>query len=152
MGKIDASELINKLTSSLEFAEECLKLHEGKVEDFKEEIDNFKYLLGLVKYEEESVGVSDFVPPKHASDKFGKADYIREDGSVDWERVPTDTLVEIRDVEGEDWKLRYFHRYTEYNGNFKYETFCKGYSSKLLDDDEEPTVGWRQCRLYEGEK
>lgn len=41
---------------------------------------------------------------------------------VDWDNVPVDTLVRVRDSESEEWKLRYFSGFLKYD-SFKYETW-----------------------------
>lgn len=64
---------------------------------------------------------------------------------VDWNSVPVDTLVRVRDDENGEWLLRYF---CEWNGDMdrKYSTFPNGRSSKTATYYIE---NWRFCELVE---
>mgnify|MGYP006911641027 CR=1 FL=1 len=65
------------------------------------------------------------------------------EGGVDWKDVPVDTLVKVRDSEDEEWKLRYFIKFSE-GADFPYKVWANGRTSKT-------TIGffetWRYCEL-----
>lgn len=63
---------------------------------------------------------------------------------VDWNKVPVDTLVRVRDFETDNWKLRYFAGFFEYD-SLKYATWNSGRTSKTTDD----FMNWRFCELVE---
>lgn len=63
---------------------------------------------------------------------------------VDWSNVPVDTLVRVRDFETDNWKLRYFAGFFEYD-SLKYATWNSGRTSKTTDD----FMNWRFCELVE---
>lgn len=70
-----------------------------------------------------------------------------EEPEVDWDNVPVDTLVRVRDDENGEWLLRYF---CEWNGDMdrKYSTFPNGRTSKTATYYIE---NWRFCELVEDE-
>lgn len=72
---------------------------------------------------------------------------------VDWENVPVDTLVRVRNSEDDKWLLRYFHLYCEdavaLKYNRKYKTFDRGATSKTC---MYPDESWRYCELVEEEE
>lgn len=70
-------------------------------------------------------------------------------GIVDWKNVPVDTKVLVSD-NGESWERRYFKRYTEENGEYKYICFDNGCTLWSVGD-EYCEAGWRYCKLAEGE-
>ena len=49
---------------------------------------------------------------------------------VDWSKVPVDTLVRVKDFEGEEWVLRYFKEIDENCEESKYVTWIAGSTSK----------------------
>ena len=67
---------------------------------------------------------------------------------VDWNKVPVDTLVRVRNRESEDWRLMYFKELrTDYV--FKMHiTWKDGKTSKTAEGD---CVGWQYCELVEDE-
>ena len=71
---------------------------------------------------------------------------------VDWENVPVDTLVRVRNSEDDKWLLRYFHIYCEdavaLKYDRKYKTFDRGATSKTC---MYPDESWRYCELVEDE-
>ena len=71
---------------------------------------------------------------------------------VDWDNVPVDTLVRVRNSEDDKWLLRYFHLYCEdavaLKYNRKYKTFDRGATSKTC---MYPDESWRYCELVEDE-
>lgn len=71
-----------------------------------------------------------------------------EEPEVDWNKVPIDTLVRVKnDKEEEAWTLRYF---CEFDGDTdrKYGTFPNGRTSKTATYYIE---SWRYCELVEEE-
>lgn len=70
-----------------------------------------------------------------------------EEPEVDWNNVPVDTLVRVRDNDNEEWVLRYF---CEWDGDMdcKYRTFPNGRTSKTATYYIE---NWRFCELVEVE-
>ena len=75
-----------------------------------------------------------------------------EEPEVDWDNVPGDTLVRVRNSEDDKWMLRYFHLYCEdavaLKYNRKYKTFDRGATSKTC---MYPDESWRYCELVEDE-
>ena len=69
---------------------------------------------------------------------------------VDWGKVPVDTLVRVRDYKTDNWKLRYFAGFLEYDA-LKYETWNSGRTSKTADGTDD-SMCWRFCELVEEEE
>lgn len=69
---------------------------------------------------------------------------------VDWDNVPVDTLVRVRDGEYEKWRLRYFSGFFEYD-SLKYATWNSGRTSKTAEGTDDFTT-WRYCELVEEEE
>ena len=71
---------------------------------------------------------------------------------MDWNNVPVDTLVRVRNSEDDKWLLRYFHLYCEdevaLKYNRKYKTFHLGATRKTC---MYPDESWRYCELVEDE-
>lgn len=77
------------------------------------------------------------------------ADYVEPPKpEVDWDNVPVDTLVRVRNRESKDWNLRYFKRF-EPNWFPHFVTWADGKTSKTVDyfAAEE----WKYCELVEDE-
>ena len=68
-----------------------------------------------------------------------------EEPEVDWDNVPVDTLVRVRDSVSEDWRLMYFKEYYR-DCQYRYETWVDGKTSKTAEGD---CVGWQYCELVE---
>ncbi len=72
---------------------------------------------------------------------------------VDWNKVPVDTLVRVRDNESGKWILRYFkgfsRTYSSYPPGYDYEVWGGGTTSVTA---EECTERWRYCELVEDEE
>lgn len=67
---------------------------------------------------------------------------------VDWNKVPVDTLVRVRNRESEDWRLMYFKEFrTDYVFK-RHITWKDGKTSKTAEGD---CVGWQYCELVEEE-
>lgn len=74
----------------------------------------------------------------------------KEPSKVDWDKVPVDTLVRVRDGEYEKWRLRYFSGFFEYD-SLKYATWNSGRTSKTAEGTDDFTT-WRYCELVEEEE
>lgn len=69
---------------------------------------------------------------------------------VDWNNVPVDTLVRVRDnSEGEEWTLRYFKGFDEEGYVEKFRTWVDGATSKTAEGEYED---WMCCELVEDEE
>ena len=67
---------------------------------------------------------------------------------VDWDNVPVDTLVRVRDFESEEWTLRYFKGIDgEFPGS-KFMAWDGGSTSKTAYGDY---TRWKYCELVEDE-
>lgn len=64
---------------------------------------------------------------------------------VDWDNVPVDTLVRVRDYEDEKWYLRYFKGIDD-SSKYRFETWESGATSITASDD---TENWKYCELAE---
>lgn len=73
-----------------------------------------------------------------------------EEPKVDWNNVPVDTLVRVRDGEYEKWRLRYFAGFFEYD-SLKYATWNSGRTSKTAEGTDDFKT-WRYCELVEEEE
>lgn len=69
---------------------------------------------------------------------------------VDWDNVPVDTLVRVRDNEDDEWTLRYFKGLSRtpsaYPPGYDYEVWALGATSVTAEGD---TERWRYCELVE---
>ena len=69
---------------------------------------------------------------------------------VDWENVPVDTLVRVRDNEDDEWLLRYFKGFSrvfsDYPSGYDYEVWASGATSVTT---EGCTERWVYCELVE---
>lgn len=69
---------------------------------------------------------------------------------VDWSKVPVDTLVRVRDNEGDEWVLRYFDSFEDENfrsmSGHNYRVFADGATSVTGRDYVEQ---WKYCKLAE---
>lgn len=72
-----------------------------------------------------------------------------EEHKVDWNNVPVDTLVRVKDEKEDVWALRYFSEWVE-NGDFgMYRTFPHGTTSKTTTYNY--SEYWVYCELVEDE-
>lgn len=80
-----------------------------------------------------------------------------EEPEVDWDKVPVDTLVRVRDYEDDEWLLRYFKGFNSaghpQNTNPDvttryYEVCALGATSVTAEWD---TESWKYCELVEDE-
>ena len=67
---------------------------------------------------------------------------------VDWNKVPVDTLVRVRDAEDEDWLLRYFKGINDKHLRRRYEAWESGATSKTANGEY---LCWIYCELVEDE-
>lgn len=66
---------------------------------------------------------------------------------VDWDNVPVDTLVRVRDEENEEWILQYFKGVDEKSSDLRYLTWVGGATSKTASGGD--YVRWKYCELVE---
>lgn len=67
---------------------------------------------------------------------------------VDWNKVPVDTLVRVRDLESEEWTLMYFKGLEEEGYANRFQTWDDGATSKTAYGDYS---NWKYCELVEDE-
>lgn len=67
---------------------------------------------------------------------------------VDWDNVPVDTLVRVRDLECEEWKLRYFKGIYEEAPESRFMAWNGGSTSKTANGKY---MCWNYCELVEDE-
>lgn len=67
---------------------------------------------------------------------------------VDWDNVPVDTLVRVRNDEDSPWVLQYFKEFDE-ERNYKFLAWSNGRTSKTAGGRR---TGWRYCELVEDEE
>ena len=72
-----------------------------------------------------------------------------EDPKVDWNNVPVDTLVRVRDREEQEWTLMYFKGISDYDRAHRFMTWCDGATSKTASGGD--YVRWKYCELVEVE-
>lgn len=72
-----------------------------------------------------------------------------EDPEVDWDKVPVDTLVRVRDREEQEWTLMYFKGISDYDRAHRFMTWCDGATSKTASGGD--YVRWKYCELVEDE-
>ena len=71
-----------------------------------------------------------------------------EEPEVDWDNVPVDTLVRVRDREDQEWILRYFKGINEDSLRRIYEVWESGATSKTASGKY---LCWNYCELVEDE-
>lgn len=67
---------------------------------------------------------------------------------VDWNEVPVDTLVRVRDYEDDEWVLRYFAGIDEETPKFSFLTWNSGATSITACGNY---THWKYCELVEVE-
>ena len=67
---------------------------------------------------------------------------------VDWNKVPVDTLVRVREREDEEWLLRYFKGINDKHLRRRYEAWESGATSKTANGKY---LCWSYCELVEDE-
>ena len=71
-----------------------------------------------------------------------------EEPEVDWDNVPVDTPVLVRNSKNENWTLRHFKRIRDTAETHKFETWGDGMTSRTTDGI---ISLWRYCELAEDE-
>lgn len=71
-----------------------------------------------------------------------------EEPEVDWNNVPVDTLVRVRDFEIEEWTLRYFKGIDERAPGSRFMAWDGGSTSKTSNGEY---TYWKYCELVEDE-
>ena len=66
---------------------------------------------------------------------------------VDWDNVPVDTLVRVRNDEDSPWVLQYFKEFDE-ERSYKFLAWSNGRTSKTTGGR---LTGWKYCELVEDE-
>lgn len=69
---------------------------------------------------------------------------------VDWDKVPVDTFVRVRDREEQEWTLMYFKGISDYDRVHRFMTWCDGATSKTASGGD--YVRWKYCELVEDEE
>lgn len=72
-----------------------------------------------------------------------------EEPEVDWSKVPVDTLVRVRDLDNEEWYLRYFKGIDDGTPVLRFVTWADGKTSKTAEGS---STEWRYCELVEDEE
>lgn len=72
--------------------------------------------------------------------------WLDEEYEVDWNNVPVDTLVYVRNSKNENWTPRHFKRIRDTTSTHMFETWDKGRTSKTTDG---LITLWRYCELAE---
>lgn len=67
---------------------------------------------------------------------------------VDWDNVPVDTLVRVRDRDDEEWELKYFKGIDNEDPANRFMAWIDGATSKTACGDYEK---WTYCELVEDE-
>lgn len=68
---------------------------------------------------------------------------------VDWDSVPVDTLVRVRDRDDEEWELKYFKGIDNEDPANRFMAWIDGATSKTACGDYEK---WTYCELVEDEE
>lgn len=71
-----------------------------------------------------------------------------EESEVDWNKVPVDTLVRVRDRDEQEWILRYFKGINGENSICRYAVWASGATSKTANGGY---MCWQYCELVEDE-
>ncbi len=69
-----------------------------------------------------------------------------EEPEVDWDNVPVDTLVRVRDSEDEEWELKYFKGIDNEDPANRFMAWIDGATSKTAYEYYEK---WTYCELVE---
>ena len=71
-----------------------------------------------------------------------------EEPEIDWNNVPVDTLVRVREREDQEWILRYFKGINDEQLRRRYEAWESGATSKTANGKY---LFWKYCELVEDE-
>ena len=72
-----------------------------------------------------------------------------EEHEVDWDNVPVDTLVRVRNRKENEWEMRYFKGIDEKRTSHKFMVWTNGRTSKTVGGFGMET--WEYCELVEDE-
>lgn len=72
-----------------------------------------------------------------------------EESKVDWNKVPVDTLVRVRNRKENEWVMRYFKGIDERRTSYKFLVWTDGKTSKTVGGFGMET--WKYCELVEVE-
>lgn len=72
-----------------------------------------------------------------------------EESKVDWDNVPVDTLVRVRDDENDEWNLMYLKGVDEKDPRYRYMARTNGATSKTALGYYEK---WKYCELVEDDE
>lgn len=72
-----------------------------------------------------------------------------EEHEVDWDNVPVDTLVRVRNRKENEWEMRYFKGIDEKRTSHKFMVWTNGRTSKMVAGFGMET--WEYCELVEDE-
>ena len=67
---------------------------------------------------------------------------------VDWDNVPVDTLVRVRNSASEKWNLMYFK---EFRGDYHYNKYVTWVAGRTSKTAEGHLKNWQYCELVEDE-
>ena len=81
---------------------------------------------------------------KFLVDMWMDAEY--EAPEVDWDKVPVDTLVRVRDNDNENWVLQYFKGIDKNRETLKYMAWSYGATSVTAQGN---STHWQYCELVE---
>lgn len=82
-------------------------------------------------------------------DKYKVLDICKELRIVDWENLPSDTKVFVRNSDNENWDARYFWYHRDDFCTHPYICYANGQSSFTTNGEPE---GWKYCKLAEDNK
>lgn len=69
-----------------------------------------------------------------------------EMSEADWNKIPVDTLVRVRNSKNENWTLRHFKRIRDTTSTHRFETWDNGRTSRTTDG---LITLWKYCELAE---
>lgn len=72
--------------------------------------------------------------------------WLDEEYEVDWDNVPVDTLVRVRDLESDEWTLRYFKGIDACNPVERFVAWADGKTSVTANGS---CTNWAFCELVE---
>lgn len=101
-------------------------------------------IVKTIKSRETCEFMNDTVIPEFIG---SKTDEEYEEHKVDWNKVPVDTLVRVRNDEDSPWVLQYFKEFDE-KRNYKFLAWSNGRTSKTAGGRR---TGWKYCELVEDE-
>lgn len=142
------------------------KLYNGELEENDKFIINNKEIIKLVYltskdiyyfvYEENN----ETVPNNILTDKNNKFKKYRE-RIIDWNKVPINTKVQVRDYNTNDWINRYYVGFDRSASLYKYITFDFKIDDKIDVFEKDEFIGdtiinlgvkWIQCRIHPNEE